>query len=147
MNTPRAQALAILMTMSIGLVSCGSTPVAIEAGPGAPVATLPVVSLPPGATLVTEQSVVMGTGDQWVGRLVMQVGRDGDKAFQYFVETYPRQGWNLVSAVRAQKSLMVLTRDERTATIEVSEPNWLGASTATVTITPRNAGAQNPRKL
>ena len=146
MNTPRALALATLIAMSLGLVSCGSTPAATDAS-GAPVAAAPTVSLPPGATLVPEQSVVMGTGDQWVGRLVMQVGRDGDKAFQYFVETYPRQGWTLVSAVRAQKSLMVLTRDERTATIEVSEPNWLGASTATVTITPRNAGAQNPRKL
>lgn len=144
MNAARVLAPVALM---LALAACGSPPVGTPSSTGAPIAALPVVALPPGATLVAEQSVIMGTGDQWVGRLVMQVGRDGDKAFQYFLDTYPRQGWTLVSAVRAQKSLIVFTRDERTATIEVSEPNWLGASTATVTITPRNAGTQNLRKL
>jgi len=47
--------------------------------------------------------------------------------------------------VRGRQSLLVLTRQERTLTIEMAEP-ILGAPTVFMTMAPRNAAVMAPRK-
>ncbi len=104
------------------------------------------LSLPTGARLMGDQSLIIGTGDNWVGRVVLDVGRDLDAAYAFFLETYPAQGWTLVSAVRGKSSVMVLTRQERTATVELIEGGILGSSLVMLTMAPRNAPVIAPRK-
>ncbi len=97
--------------------------------------------LPPGARILHEQSLVIGTGQNWVGRVVMDSARDTTSAYSYFLENYPAQGWTLLSAVRAKSSVLVFSKDERNVTIEIQEGNPLagGAAVVILTLSPRSA--------
>jgi hypothetical protein len=90
--------------------------------------------------------LIIGSGDNWVGRVVLDVGRNPDTAYGFFLESYPPQGWAVVSAVRGKTSLLVLTRQERTATVELIDGGMLGNSQIVLTMAPRNATVMAPRK-
>ena len=104
------------------------------------------LSLPVGARLLGEQSLIIGSGDTWVGRVVLDVGRNLDATYAYFLETYPAQGWTVVSAVRGKTNLLVLTRQERTATVELLDGGLLGSDLVVLTMAPRNAPLISPRR-
>jgi hypothetical protein len=103
-------------------------------------------ALPPGATLKPEQSLIIGSGEQWVGRVVATVGKDIDAAIRFFVDTYQSQGWTLISSVRGKASLLVFTKQDRTATVELTEGTMLSGGTVTLTVAPRNAPVSAPRR-
>ena len=147
--TSRLTFIAAAMLV-LGLSACVSTTssVNLSADGKAPNTSqlLGQLSLPTGARLMGDQSLIIGTGDNWVGRVVLDVGRDLDAAYAFFLETYPAQGWTLVSAVRGKSSVMVLTRQERTATVELIDGGILGSSLVMLTMAPRNAPVIAPRK-
>ena len=68
--------------------------------------------LPAGAKILHEQSTVIGSGNNWVGRVVIDSAREPAAAFGYFLDNYPSQGWTLLSAVRAKTSVMVFTKQD-----------------------------------
>jgi hypothetical protein len=103
-------------------------------------------ALPPGATFRPENSLIIGSGDQWVGRVVADVGRDVEAAFHFFIDTYPAQGWTLISAVRGKSSLLVFTKQDRTATIELGEGGLIGGGSLALTVAPRNAAVVAPKR-
>jgi hypothetical protein len=103
-------------------------------------------ALPPGATFRPENSLIIGSGDQWVGRVVADVGRDVEAAFRFFIDTYPAQGWTLISAVRGKTSLLVFTKQDRTATIELGEGGLIGGGSLALTVAPRNAAVVAPKR-
>lgn len=144
---PRARFLFAPLVLA-ALVGCSSTPLTTGAD-GKPVAPSEVMgqnALPPGSSVKPERSLIMGAGEQWVGRVVADVGRDTDAAYRFFLDTYPAQGWTLVSAVRAKTSLIVLTKQDRTATVELTEGSLASPGTAVLTVSPRNAQVTAPRK-
>ena len=102
--------------------------------------------LPAGAKILHEQSTVIGSGNNWVGRVVIDSAREPAAAFGYFLDNYPSQGWTLLSAVRAKTSVMVFTKQDHNVTIEIQEGNVLAAGSALVilTIAPRNANDVSP---
>jgi hypothetical protein len=104
------------------------------------------MALPVGTVIRTDQSLIIGSGDNWVGRVVLDVGRDLDAAYAFFLESYPAQGWSVVSAIRGKTSLMVLARGDRTATLEMNDGGLLG-STVVMTVAPKNANVAAPKKL
>lgn len=93
--------------------------------------------LPGGAKIDHNQSLIIGSGENWVGRVVMEV-QNTTVGYNFFLEQYPQQGWTLVSAVRGKTSLLVFTKADRSATIEVAE-GMLGSAVATLTVAPKNA--------
>ncbi len=146
-------ALAALLALAVG--GCAHLPAGSSASSGngasAPaspggtgIAALERGALPPGAVFKAESSLVFGTGDQWVGRIAADVGRDVDAVYRYFAEQYPVQGWTLISAVRGKTSLLVFTRQDRTATVELSEGNALTGGSVVVTVSPRSANVNMP---
>ena len=135
------------------LLGCSGTPLSTpapdsgeskiqQASPGQWLGGLP---LPAGSFIRPDQSLIIGAGDAWVGRAVLDVGRDADAAYRFFMDNLPAQGWAVVTAVRGRQSLLVLTRQERTLTIEITEP-ILGAPVVYMTMAPRNAAMMAPRK-
>jgi hypothetical protein len=99
--------------------------------------TLPI---PMGAKIMADQSVIIGSGDSWVGRLALNVGRDVPAVYQYFLDGFKSQGWTLQSAVRSKESLLVFTRSGRSATIEFQEtPKLVGGVLVTVTMAPQGS--------
>ena len=139
------------IVVSSGLVGCASNGHSPSVGVGLDgkvqnsVQLLGQLPLPPGAIIRADQSLIIGAGDNWVGRVVLDVGRDFDAAYRFFLETYPAQGWAVVSAVRGKNSFMVMTRQERTATFEMIDGGMLGSSVS-MTMAPRNAAVMVPKK-
>lgn len=147
------RSLIPMLCMPALLVACTSTSLTTQApaagdttaslaAPGQWLGGLP---LPAGSAIRADQSLIIGAGDAWVGRAVLDVGRDGDAAYRFFMDNLPAQGWSVVTAVRGRQSLLVLTRQERTLTIEIAEP-LLGAPAVYMTMAPRNAAVMAPRK-
>jgi len=92
--------------------------------------------LPPGSVVKQDKSFIIGTGDNWFGRMVLNIGRDADIAYRFFVQQYPQQGWTLVSSVRTARSLLIFTKADRSLTIEITEGNYLIPGEAILTVSP-----------
>ena len=147
--TSRLSFVAAAMLVGF-LAACSSTAPSVSLSPDGKVQNanqlLGQLSLPTGARLIGDQSLIIGSGDNWVGRVVLDVGRNPDAAYGFFLETYPAQGWTVVSAVRGKSSLLVLTRQERTATVELIDGGLLGNSQVMLTMAPRNAPVISPKR-
>jgi hypothetical protein len=136
----KLKTLCALMALCC-LAGCNTTPLGADGGPAA----LPIQELigqtllPPGSRVVHEQSLILGAGDNWVGRLALDVGRDTSTAYNFFLDQYQRNGWGLISASRGKTSLLVFTKPDRSATIEISEGGALSGPNLVMTITPRSA--------
>ncbi len=128
--------------------ACANPPMTTAGGDraAAPKDVIGGAALPPGAVIKTENSLIIGSGEQWVGRVVADVGKDSEAAYRYFMDTYPAQGWTLITTVRGKTSLMVFTKQDRTATIEMAEGGVLGGAQATLTVAPRNAAVTAPAR-
>jgi len=92
--------------------------------------------LPAGAKINHGQSLIMGAGDNWVGRVVMELSQSPNATYNFFLDQYPAQGWTLVTAVRGKTSLLVFTKADRTASVEMVEGAF-GATQTTLTVTPK----------
>jgi hypothetical protein len=135
-----------------GLAGCANTTskttsvgVGLDGQVQNPLQLLGQMPLPPGAMIRVDQSLIIGAGDNWVGRVVLDAGRDFDAAYRFFLETYPANGWTVVSSVRGKNSFMVMTRQERTATFELVDGGMMGGSVS-LTMAPRNAAVMVPKK-
>lgn len=131
---------AIAFTFAVLACGCATTtepPPAAAPQQGS--ALLGQTQLPPGAKVRNDESFVMGSGDDWLGRLVLETTQDTASAYQYFLDGYPRQGWTLLSATRAKTSLLVFTRQERTATVEIAEAGFGRGTLVTLTVSPKGA--------
>ncbi len=130
--------------VTVFLTACSSTPLTTsEVAGDKPPASFeggPATPIPSGAALKPALSLILGQGDQWVGRMVLDVGRDADIAYKFFYETYPARGWNLITAVRGEVSLLVFANAERSLTVEVRQGNLLGGGTVVLTATPTRSG-------
>jgi hypothetical protein len=141
---------AVVSTLLLTLVACANVPM----GAGRTASSVDMsgtdllgqTQLPPGARILHEQSLVIGTGDNWVGRVVMDSARDTTSAYSYFLDNYPSLGWTLLSAVRAKSSVLVFNKGERNVTIEIQEGNPLSGGSALVilTLAPRSANVVSP---
>ena len=99
--------------------------------------------MPNGTKLRTAESLIFGVGEGWLGRAVFELPNDANASYNFFAEQMPRQGWTMVASVRGKKSLLVFTRAERSATIEIEDSGLFSGSVAWMTVSPvgSNAGA------
>ena len=85
--------IALALVLPVLLSACVSTAPSVNLNPDGQVQNanqlLGQLSLPTGARLLGDQSLIIGSGDNWVGRVVLDVGRDVDAAYAFFLETYP----------------------------------------------------------
>lgn len=131
---------SISFTLVWALAGCSSTALN-SSSPGE--STKPTVAqvqgntpLPPGAVIKQDKSFIIGTGDNWFGRMTLNIGRDANIAHRFFVQTYPQNGWTLVSSVRTARSLLIYTKGDRTVTIEITEGGYLSSGEAVLTVSP-----------
>ena len=107
---------------------------------------LGTTQLPAGTKILYGESLIMGSGDNWVGRVMLDVGKDSMAAYSFFLDQYPQQGWTLLTAIRGKNSLLVFTKQDRSATVEMNEGNFLSSTLVTLTVTPKNAVVSAPKK-
>ena len=86
--------------LALFLAACSSTPLTSSEVAGDKPALssegAPSTPIPPGSVLKSDQSLILGQGDQWVGRMVLNIGRDAEIAYKFFYEVYPNRGWNQI---------------------------------------------------
>ncbi len=96
------------------------------------------VPIPAGATMDLERSLVLGERESWIGRLVMNVGANGGKTYDFFFAEMPRFNWVPVTTVRAKTSVLSYTRGERVATIQIKK-RTLGGSNIALIVSPKGS--------
>lgn len=103
--------------------------------------------LPQGARINGSESIIIGGGDAWVGRAVINALQGATDVYAFFQSEYPKSGWSTVSAVKAKTSILVFTKGDRTATVEVSDGSLGGPkSVIVITSSPKNANVVAPMK-
>ena len=103
--------------------------------------------LPQGARLAGADSIIIGRGNEWVGRAVVNALQGATDVYAFFQSEYPKGGWTTVTAVKAKTSILVFTKGDRTATIEVTEGSLGGPkSVITITSSPKNANVLAPSR-
>jgi hypothetical protein len=90
--------------------------------------------MPTGTKLRTAESLIFGVGEGWLGRAVFEVPTDANASYNFFAEQLPRQGWTMVASVRGKKSLLVFTRADRSATIEIEDSGLFSGSLVFMTV-------------
>jgi len=132
---------SLLLSTFILLAGCATTSgnsAGTSSGNGTMNDLIVNAQLPAGAKINHSQSLIMGSGENWVGRVVLELDQNPNAAYNFFLEQYPQQGWTLVSAVRGKTSLLVFTKADRSATVELNEGGVMGGSLATLTVTPKS---------
>jgi hypothetical protein len=88
--------------------------------------------------------LIFGVGEGWLGRAVFDLPTDANASYNFFAEQLPRQGWSMVASVRGKKSLLVFTRADRSATIEIEDSGLFSGSLALMTVGPIGSAAGAP---
>jgi len=146
---PLPVAVAIVSgLMFIGLAGCeNTTPLSASRSADstgvseASFAQFSDVPIPAGATMDLEKSLVLGESDTWIGRLVMTVGNNSGKAYDFFFAEMPRFNWVPVTTVRAETSVLSYTRGERVATIQIKK-RTLGGSDISLIVSPKGSSVR-----
>ena len=103
--------------------------------------------LPAASKIVGSDSLIIGRGDSWVGRVTLSGVQTPTDIYAFFQSEYPKAGWTTISAVKSKTSILVFTKGDRTATVELSEGSLTGPKTIIIiTSSPKNANVIAPSK-
>jgi hypothetical protein len=103
--------------------------------------------LPAGARIMGTDSLIIGRGDNWVGRVVLNGLQSPTDIYAFFQAEYPKAGWTTVTAVKSKTSILVFTKGDRTSTVEINEGSLTGPkSIIIITASPKNANVIAPSK-
>jgi hypothetical protein len=144
-----AVALAASMILSIGgCASVGDSPTGTpDEANEIQAQLLGDMPLPAGARIIGSDSLIIGRGDNWVGRVVLNGLQTPTDIYAFFQSEYPRSGWTTVTAMKSKTSILVFTKGERTSTIEINEGSLTGPkSIIVITASPKNANVIAPSK-
>jgi hypothetical protein len=105
-----------------------------QAGSGA--GTFATGLMPPGSVIKQDQSFIVGNGENWFGKVTLDIGKDDDIAYKFFLKTLPEKGWTLVSTIRSEQTQLVFTKSDRSATVVITPASFWKSGTVTMVITP-----------
>ena len=91
--------------------------------------------------LSVNESLLLNTGEQWIGRAVLKSKLDPVQAFEYYMAKMPDQGWINITTVQSKTSVLTYEKAARAATAQIDK-GTLGGSRIAVTVSPRDAIAQ-----
>ena len=141
--------LLVAAALMLGACATGqpvSGPTAPNQKSGAEISNaLPItdIPIPAGAKMDTENSLIMGAQDRWLGRIVIKADSSSGDAYKHYYNGMPSFGWELVTAVQARISTLTYVRSERVATIQI-EPSTLGGATISIMVSPREIRNKEP---
>ncbi|MFC6283600.1 MULTISPECIES: hypothetical protein [Polaromonas] len=124
--------LATLACSSMGGSSMGSDSTVTEATAKQLSGDVP---LPPGTVIKQQDTLVMGTGNTWTGRLNLAISGEPQAVFTYFRDGMPGAGWTLTSSSFSKLSLLTFTKGERVANVQMQSTNF-GGNEVLVTVAP-----------
>ncbi|MES2414787.1 MAG: hypothetical protein V4614_13355 [Pseudomonadota bacterium] len=100
------------------------------------------VPLPPGSTIKQQDTLVMGSGNSWTGRINLSVAGEPQAVFTWFRDSMAAAGWTLTSSSFSKLSLLTFSKGERVGNVQMQATNF-GGNEVLVTVSPvtRNAPA------
>lgn len=143
----RAVKKLFLLLVTALLTACGTTNEAQSSGENSQRPSMDQfgrMPLPTGTKLRTAESLIFGVGEGWLGRAVFELPNDANASYNFFAEQLPKQGWTMVASVRGKKSLLVFTRADRSATIEIEDIGMFSGSLAWMTLSPVGGSTSAP---
>ena len=147
-NTLKLGAVALFLSVLLGACASSSdSSSAAQESQEVQAQLLGDMPLPNAAKIIGADSLIIGRGDNWVGRAVLSGAQTPTDVYAFFQSEYPRAGWTTVSAIKAKTSILVFTKGDRTATVELNEGSLTGPKTViTITSSPKNANVVAPKK-
>jgi len=140
-----AAAAATILLAGCSLGSDATTTSATTTGSNARTARgfaqFPDIAVPAGAKMDVERSLVLGTRDDWIGRLSMGVSGSSSQSYDFFQREMPKFGWQEITTVRSEVSVLSYSRNSRVATIQIRN-RTLGGAVVDITVSPRGRPAE-----
>ena len=81
--------------------------------------------MPADAEIDSDESIIMGTGDSWSGRVNLFAPEAPGKLMRYYTDTGKNMGWQLSSSTISDNIIMVFKKASRTATVEIHRRSFL----------------------
>ncbi|MDO9277399.1 MAG: hypothetical protein Q7U05_02380 [Polaromonas sp.] len=91
--------------------------------------------IPPGSTVRPQETLVMGTGNRWMGRISLSVPGESQAIYTYYRDGLPSAGWVLTSSSYSKLSFLTFSKAERVATVQIQSASF-GGNEVTITVTP-----------
>ena len=98
-------------------------------------ADIPIAS---GDTVDVDKSLLLNSGDQWIGRAVLRSTQNMEDAFAYYQAKMAEYGWMTVTSVQSKVSVLTFEKGSRVATVQI-EGGGMRSSYISVTVSPREA--------
>ena len=99
-------------------------------------AQFPDLAVPAGAKMDVERSLVLGARDNWIGRLSINSSGSTSDAYDFFLREMPKFGWQEITSVRSEVSILTYSRSNRVATIQIRSKT-LGGAAVDITVSPQ----------
>lgn len=98
------------------------------------------IPIPTNSTIALEPTFVMGGGNNWIGRLVLKTNFDQNTLFEFYSKNMPKFGWNTVTSIRSNSSVLTYQRAGRVATIQLREDSSFSSAKVEVVfvVSPEN---------
>lgn len=130
-------------TSGNGQVSTSGTSTGSSARTAQGFAQFPDIAVPAGAKMDVERSLVLGARDDWIGRLSMTASGNTSESYDFFQREMPKFGWQEITTVRSEVSVLTYSRSGRIATIQIRN-RTLGGSAVDITVSPRGRPSATP---
>ena len=134
-----AATAALLMagcTSGVGTAPSSATSTGANARTAQGFAQFPDIAVPARAKMDVERSLVLGARDDWIGRLSMDASGSSSDSYDFFLREMPKFGWQEITSVRSEVSVLTYSRSGRIATIQIRN-RTLGGSAVDITVSPR----------
>jgi len=100
----------------------------------------PDIPVPTKADMDTTRTLVFGSGESWYGQLGLETDHNADIMFDFYKQELTGFGWQEITSVRAQLSVLTYERQGRILSIQIQKGS-LGGAQVTITVSPRGGAA------
>ena len=105
--------ISSIITIALGLSACGTTP--LQNADGESVQDiqsklLGEMPMPGGARINNENSLILGSGDGWAGRVAITSAQNANETFTFFRDQFQKAGWTLVSSTKSKIASWFLSK-------------------------------------
>jgi len=99
--------------------------------------------LPNGARILNENTMMIGRGSGWIGKVYLSGLQKPDEVYGFFLEDFPKAGWTQLSATKSKSNnLLVFSKENRICTIEITEGSFAGPkSLISISASPKPAAS------
>ena len=95
------------------------------------------IPIPITSQIDMEKTVVVGEGEEWMGRLSLVHKENIEDIYSFFVNEMPKYGYEEKNSVESNKSSLIFQNNKKTIFIKISK-HKLGNSYIEITATPIN---------